>query len=106
MLLHHGTDPNIQDGDGYTPLHWAVQKQNENFVEILVEFKANSNFGDFEGITPLEMAKAMKLDNILTIMERSKEPPPQVETFSGCSIFGYVFGGKAEPQVLPSKSKK
>lgn len=40
MLLDHGADPNIADGDGVTPLQHAQQKGYKEIEQILLEFGA------------------------------------------------------------------
>ena len=105
MLLHNNANPNVQDSDGFTPLHWAVQSKNENFVEKLLEFGANPNISDYEGVSSLSLARALGLSNIVTMMEKAKAPIPDEEDFGGCKIFGFCIGGKQEPQLLPTKKE-
>ena len=105
MLLHNGANPNVQDSDGFTPLHWAVQTRNLNFVEKLIEFNANPHICDYEGVSSFSMAKALNLSQFVKIMERSRGHVPEDDNFSGCRIFGFCIGGNPEPQVLPTKKR-
>ena len=105
MLLHNNANPNVQDSDGFTPLHWAVQTKNENFVEKLLEFGGNPFICDYEGVSSISMARAMGLKSIVDKMEKSKAQAPQEEDFAGCKIFGFCIGGHQEPQLLPTKKE-
>lgn len=42
-LLSHGCEVNIEDEDGNTPLHIAVQKKNLALIQALTIFGANLN---------------------------------------------------------------
>ncbi|XP_023313610.1 tankyrase-like [Trichogramma pretiosum] len=46
---------NAQDKLGKTPLHYALEQQQAEFFEILVENGANPNSADFEGLTSLHI---------------------------------------------------
>lgn len=50
LLLRNGADPNIQDGDGRTPLHIAFTKSNEILARILLGNGANPDIADKEGV--------------------------------------------------------
>ena len=43
LLLEHNADVNIQDNDGYTPLHWSTREGNENLCRLLLEHNADVN---------------------------------------------------------------
>lgn len=43
LLLDIGTDPNIADNDGYTPLHWAVTYGFDSIVQLFIRYHANLN---------------------------------------------------------------
>jgi len=51
-----GSDINIIDSDGNTPLHYAVHHRNAAFVELLLHHKANLNLKNRFENTPLRFA--------------------------------------------------
>lgn len=53
LLLSHGADVNVRDGDGQTPLHFAVQQGQLQAVEWLLKHGAEFNARDAKGKTPL-----------------------------------------------------
>lgn len=57
--LKEGHSVNIRDFDGKTPLHHALtaQKERENKVQSLVEAGADVTMQDFQGHTPVDVAK-------------------------------------------------
>ncbi len=55
-LLQQGTDVNIPEPDGMTPLHWAVQADETAIVELLIRSHANVTATSRYGVTPLSLA--------------------------------------------------
>ncbi|KAK9877648.1 hypothetical protein WA026_019318 [Henosepilachna vigintioctopunctata] len=59
-LLEAGANPNIPDGDGYSPLHNLASqietKKTKIFARLLVEYKANVNSQNNYKDTPLHIA--------------------------------------------------
>jgi hypothetical protein len=55
-LLEEGTDPNIRDGDGNTPLHFAASKGCAEVTRLLLRHGADPNAQDKNGETPLHVA--------------------------------------------------
>jgi Zn-dependent protease with chaperone function len=55
-LLAEGVDPDAQDGDGWTALHWAVQDSNVDVAKALLEAGADPNLEDYYGGVPLMIA--------------------------------------------------
>ncbi len=60
LLTYHGAndsqpimDPNIQDNEGKTPLHYASRNGNHTATRILLKAHANPNIQDQDGWTPL-----------------------------------------------------
>ncbi|MCR4953843.1 MAG: ankyrin repeat domain-containing protein [Treponema sp.] len=56
FLLDNKANPDVQDNDGYTPLHNAVRFGNPEIVDLLLNNrnkKADVNGRDFKGRTPL-----------------------------------------------------
>ena len=56
LVVGCGVDPNVQDKDGYTPLHYAAWKGHHKVVELLLEHGANPNIQKHDGETPLHLA--------------------------------------------------
>ena len=44
VLLDNGADPNIQDGEGWTAMDWAILFNNKRVVKIL------SSYGGVQGM--------------------------------------------------------
>ena len=54
-LQQHG-DPNAQEPDGTTALHWAVQRDRPDIVQALIAAGAKVNVKNRWGVTPLALA--------------------------------------------------
>jgi uncharacterized protein len=52
-LLELGTDPNVQDDNGWTPLHFAAQVASAEVTEALLSAGASVDIRDSFGNTPL-----------------------------------------------------
>lgn len=66
VLLDYGANPNIQDQDGKTALHYAVQVERRDIVICLLLFGADTEIKDNEGKGPLD---DYKWDDLSTIRE-------------------------------------
>src|SRR5215470_15520759 len=60
-MIAAGADVNAAQGDGTTPLHWAVYKIDTDLVRALLERKAKPDVINNYGSTPL--AEAVKVAN-------------------------------------------
>lgn len=54
-LLLHDVDINLQDNDGWTPLHLAVQSRRTDVVRLLLMKGADKTLKNQDGLTPLEL---------------------------------------------------
>ncbi len=54
--IRQGANVNVQSRQGWTPLFWAIQKNNFNIVELLLDNSADIKVKDNEGWTPLNWA--------------------------------------------------
>lgn len=82
-------DPDInkalesKDGDGRTPLHWAVSGDHREIVAILLQAGAKS-CSDESGWTPFHIACAVgDLDIVKRLWESHELPDPDVATNNG-----------------------
>ncbi len=55
-LLLSGADAQLQDIQGMTPLHWAIQKKSLESARLLIQYGARMNVRNNAGDTPLLMA--------------------------------------------------
>jgi ankyrin repeat protein len=60
VLLHHGANLRVADGEGNTAIHLAIENRRSAMLKILVngaiETKFNLNVFNYEGFTPLILA--------------------------------------------------
>ena len=63
---------NIQDNDGYTPLHRCALKANENICRLLLEHNAAVNIQDTWGYTPLHDCALEDNENICRLLLEHK----------------------------------
>jgi ankyrin repeat protein len=66
-MIRNGADVNQAQGEGSTPLIWAVNRQDYDVAKALLEKKANPNAVNEFGVTPLTEAARLN-DNVLTTM--------------------------------------
>ncbi|XP_010267531.1 PREDICTED: acyl-CoA-binding domain-containing protein 1 [Nelumbo nucifera] len=62
--MDNGVPVDLRDGEGRTPLHWAVDRGHLNIVELLVSRNADVNAKDNEGQTPLHYATVCEREGI------------------------------------------
>ncbi|KAG4091235.1 ankyrin [Neocallimastix lanati (nom. inval.)] len=56
VLLEREADPNLQDAEGNTALHYAAFKGNKAIIEALVKYKANMEIQNSNHETPIMVA--------------------------------------------------
>ncbi|XP_021274574.1 ankyrin repeat domain-containing protein, chloroplastic-like [Herrania umbratica] len=55
LLLLYNVDINLQDNDGWTPLHLAVQARRTDIVKLLLIRGADKMLKSKDGLTPLDL---------------------------------------------------
>jgi len=75
-LLQYGADPEIQDNQGFTPLHFAIFGNQDNVVSMLLQNGANPNIAsdDFNE-TPLHIAAFNRSEDISKILLENGADP-------------------------------
>ena len=63
--LSAGVNPNIKEGNGWTPIHSAARYGHMNIIKLLVNYGANINTPDVTQRTPLD--QAVISDNIFLV---------------------------------------
>jgi len=85
-LVRSRGDPDIQDVDGWTPLHHAAYNGRDEVVPLLLEASADLNITGRGGLTPFQVAKlptkAADLSDATLVLLR---PPPPVD-FTKCVL--------------------
>ena len=65
LLISNGALLNIQDHLKRTPLHYAINDDNQEIAKILLENGADYDIKDFRNITPFDIAKTK--DNLAIV---------------------------------------
>lgn len=66
-LIENGADVNCIGEGGMTPLHWAIQNEDLDTVQLLLVNGAR-NLADEWGITPLQLARNLRLRQIADLL--------------------------------------
>lgn len=69
LLLEAKANINLQDGNGYTALHYAIQFRNYEMITLLVQFKANMNIKDNMGMSAIDYALKSKDEKIQHLLK-------------------------------------
>lgn len=93
VLLKLGADPNVPSQWGFTPLCYAVQRENEILVQFLLENGANPNGSDSCGMTPLMIGLARGNS---AIVEKLLHANADVNRRSSDGNFPLLMAHKAE----------
>lgn len=74
LLIEYGADINIQDGQGNTSLHIAMQYINFNIAKYLIDNGADLNIINNEGKTPIDIAKEINNKEAINYLNKLKLP--------------------------------
>lgn len=56
LLLEHNADPDLQDSNNISPIHWAVEYDNTRCIKLLLQAGAKTETSDNQEETPLHWA--------------------------------------------------
>ncbi|XP_033647610.1 serine/threonine-protein phosphatase 6 regulatory ankyrin repeat subunit B-like isoform X1 [Asterias rubens] len=68
LLLRHGANPDSRDKLGRTALHWAVFYKRVDFVETILDHKADPSLGDQKGQNVLDFAVRVNADTCFKLL--------------------------------------
>jgi ankyrin repeat protein len=68
LLLEHGSNPNVQDKDGYNSLHLAVKSRSLKMCELILKHITNVNARCSTGETVLHIACNLQLVDIVRLL--------------------------------------
>ena len=64
-----GTEADVKDKDGWTPLHWAASNDHKEIVDLLIaagaKVNAEDTAGEYRGSTPLDWAPKTETADLL-----------------------------------------
>jgi ankyrin repeat protein len=63
-LIGNGSQINLVDREGATPLHWAVRKDKPDFIRLLVQAGASIDTRDNAGQSPLQLARTASIKSV------------------------------------------
>ncbi|KAF3335276.1 Acyl-CoA-binding domain-containing protein 2 [Carex littledalei] len=73
--LDSGVSVNLKEGEGRTPLHWAVDRGHVDIVKELLKTHADVNAKDNEGQTPLHYAVVCDRETISELLVKHGADP-------------------------------
>ncbi|XP_026318095.1 ankyrin repeat and SAM domain-containing protein 1A-like isoform X3 [Hyposmocoma kahamanoa] len=77
--LRRGAGVNVQDDNGYTPLHHACLRGHKEIVQLLLSVDASPCIVDKKGATPLHLAAWKGDADIVNMLLAHKNPPVNVD---------------------------
>ena len=82
--------PNLPNKRGEIPLHFAVDSEDFELVNLLLDFKANPGFPSSEGETPLHYAATTRNSQIIGLLLSKGSNPNRKANELGRSPFHYA----------------
>lgn len=72
-LLRNGADPNFKTEQGWSPLHSAAERNTgTNVIKLLLEYGADQSAKNFDGHTPLDLARLNQKQHVVECLEQSQ----------------------------------
>ena len=68
VLLKHGADVNASQSGGWTPLHEAASRGDNDMVKLLIQYGADKQVRNEDGITPLDMAQKGGHESVIAML--------------------------------------
>lgn len=69
LLLEAKTNVDLQDGNGFTALHYAIQFRNYEMIALLLQFQTNPNIKDNSGMSATDYALKLKDEQIQQLLK-------------------------------------
>ena len=69
-LLAHGASPNVPDHQGWTALHQAASRGNEQMMRALLEAGGDAARRDHQGSTPIDIARRARRNKLVDLLRR------------------------------------
>jgi ankyrin repeat protein len=95
-LLQKNADVNTLLADGSTPLHWAVESDDLEIVDLLLQARANVKAKDRYGLTPLYFAATNGNDAIVRRLLKAGADPNDADANGDSVLMGAVRSGNLE----------
>lgn len=91
FLLDRGADPNIQDNEGCSAVHWAVRRKNTDpaIMRLLLEKEGDPNLRDNDGRSPLYWAAGIEDINpelVSLLLEFGGDPNLHVQSYGNDTV--------------------
>jgi len=72
-LLLNGSQINVTNDDGNTPLHCAISADDPKLVALLLKYHADPHIKNKKGQTPGDIARSLKFTDVQELLEMSDE---------------------------------
>ena len=74
-LLERGASPNIPNAEGWTAMHQAASRGNEQLARAVLEAGGDPSKPDASGVTPRDIAERAKKQKIVALFSKGTEVP-------------------------------
>ena len=100
-LIKSGANCNVTDKDGWTPLHYAAERDDEECIAVLLAAGADVSIKDNEGRTPFHLAviglnisaaQALREAGCSTQIDLSDEDLSRIEDSIANKVDDYMMG--------------